>query len=168
MTSDGTPWRPLVHVRDIAQAIVCVLQAPPQVVHKQIFNVGSTAENYQVREIAQIVGDTFPACQLTFGNNDGDNRSYRVNFDKISATLPGFRCRYDARTGASELLSLFQRINLSPETFGFRAFTRLKQLQHLLRAGEIDEDFYWSSGKTTEARDSQSGRAVAGSSASLV
>ena len=77
MTSDGSPWRPLVHVRDIAHAVACTLEAPREVVHCQIFNVGSTTENYQVREIAQIVSDTFPGCKLTFGNSDGDNRSYQ-------------------------------------------------------------------------------------------
>lgn len=150
MTSDGTPWRPLVHVLDIAHAIVCVLEAPRQVVHNEVFNVGATRENYQVREIAQIVADTFPGCKLSLGKSDGDNRSYRVNFDKIHERLPGFECRRDARIGAQELLQLFQRIDMSVDTFDFRAFTRLKQLQHLLRTGQIDDEFYWSSLKRVQ------------------
>jgi nucleoside-diphosphate-sugar epimerase len=145
MTSDGTPWRPLIHVRDICHAVACALEAPRQVVHNQVFNVGSTSENYQVRDIAQIVAETFPGCKLSFGKTDGDNRSYRVNFDKINSDLPGFKCRHSARTGARELFELFQRINMSAETFDFRAYTRLKQLQHLLNTREIDDDFYWSS-----------------------
>jgi nucleoside-diphosphate-sugar epimerase len=145
MTSDGTPWRPLVHVRDIGHAIACVLEAPREIVHNQIFNVGSNAENYRIREIAEIVAETFPDCALTFGSSDGDNRSYRVNFDKIHSVLPGFTCRHNARTGARELCDLFQKIDMSPETFNFRAYTRLKQLQHLLQTEQIDANFYWSS-----------------------
>ncbi len=83
MTSDGTPWRPLVHVLDICEAIICALDAPREVIHNQIFNVGDEKENYQVREIAQIISDTFPECAVTFGSNDCDNRSYRVSFEKI-------------------------------------------------------------------------------------
>jgi nucleoside-diphosphate-sugar epimerase len=144
MTSDGTPWRPLAHVLDIAYAIACAIEAPRQVVHNQVFNVGVTSENYQVRQIAQIVADVFPGCKLTFGTSDGDNRSYRVNFDKIHSTLPGFKCERNAEAGARELLSVFQSISMSAEMFNFRAYTRLKQLQHLLRTGQIDQDFYWS------------------------
>ena len=109
MTSDGTPWRPLVHVRDIAHAIACASETPRDLVHNEIFNVGSTSENYQVREIAQIVADTFPGCALSFGTSDGDNRSYRVCFDKIHSRLPGFDCRYNAAAGANELLDCSDR-----------------------------------------------------------
>lgn len=142
LTSDGSPWRPLVHVRDIAHAVACVLEAPRQIVHSQIFNVGSSAANYRIKEIAEIVADTFPGCALTFGSGDGDNRSYRVNFDKIHSVLPGFSCRHNARTGARELFDLFQKINMSLETFNFRAYNRLKQLQHLLQTEQIDANFY--------------------------
>jgi nucleoside-diphosphate-sugar epimerase len=145
LTSDGTPWRPLVHVRDIAHAIACALEAPREIVHNQIFNVGATAENYQVRDIARIVAHVFPGCEVMFGSSDGDNRSYRVNFDKIHSKLPGFRCRSTAETGARELLGIFQSIRMSAEVFNFRAYTRLKQLEYLLRTAQIDEKFYWSS-----------------------
>ena len=149
MTSDGTPWRPLVHIEDIAYAIACTLKAPREIVHNQVFNVGSTSENYQVREIAEIVADAFTGCKLAFGNSDGDNRSYRVSFDKIHERLPGFKCRRNARTGVRELLELFQRIDMSPETFGFRAYTRLMQLQHLLRTDQLDRNFYWKLAKNS-------------------
>ncbi|MGH7834453.1 MAG: NAD-dependent epimerase/dehydratase family protein [Candidatus Binatia bacterium] len=165
MTSDGTPWRPLVHVLDIAHAIACALEAPRQVIHDQIFNVGATSANYQVREIAQIVAGTFPDCTLTFGKSDGDNRSYRVNFDKINATLPGFKCARDPEMGARELLELFQRIGMTHETFNFRAYTRLKQLQHLIKTRQIDEDFYWLSMKSlTDQNENDCARAPAQSS----
>jgi nucleoside-diphosphate-sugar epimerase len=155
MTSDGTPWRPLAHVLDIGHAIACTVEAPRQIVHNQIFNVGSTAENYQIRDIARIIAETFTGCRVTLGNSDGDNRSYRVNFDKIHSTLPGFKCQRDAATGARELLELFQHINMTSEMFNFRAFTRLKQLQHLLQTKQVDEEFYWSSMRMT-AKHTQS------------
>ncbi len=143
MTSDGTPWRPLVHVLDICDAVAATLDAPREMVHNQVFNVGDNAQNYRVREVAEIVADVFPGCQLSFGSNGADNRSYRVNFDKITSKLPGFRCRRDARMGAQELRDVFKRINLTRETFNFRAFTRLKQLEHLLETTQIDETLCW-------------------------
>jgi hypothetical protein len=105
--------------------------------------VGSTAENYQVREIAEIVAGTFTGCTLSFGKSDGDNRSYRVNFDKIHERLPGFECRWNARLGAQQLFDMFTRIEMSSETFGFRAYTRLQQLEYLLRTRQIDEHLFW-------------------------
>jgi nucleoside-diphosphate-sugar epimerase len=143
MTSDGTPWRPLVHILDICEAITCCLAAPRELVHNQIFNVGENEANYQVRDIAQIVADVFPDCKLTFGTNNGDNRSYRVSFDKIHAKLPGFRCHRDALTGAQQLRDIFERIDMTREMFEFRAFTRLSQLKYLLETMQIDDDFFW-------------------------
>jgi nucleoside-diphosphate-sugar epimerase len=143
MTSDGTPWRPLVHVLDICEAIACCLKAPRDVVHNQIFNVGDNNENYQVKEIAEIVARTFPGCTLTFGAKNGDNRSYRVSFDKIHAKLPGFRCGNNALSGATQLHEIFERIGMTRETFQFRAFTRLRQLEYLIQTGQIDEQFFW-------------------------
>lgn len=143
MTSDGTPWRPLVHVLDICNAIACTLDAPRHLVHNEIFNVGSTSENYQVREIAEIVARTISGCTLKFGSSDGDNRSYRVSFEKIHKRLPGFRCERTAQEGAEGLYAVFEEIKMSRETFNFRAFTRLKQLQYLIRSEQIDERFFW-------------------------
>jgi len=144
LTSDGTPWRPLVHVLDICEAIACTLEAPREAIHNQIFNVGDTAENYRVKEIAEIISNTFPGCALTLGKNDADNRSYRVSFDKIKAHLPGFACRRNAKIGAQQLLEVFERINMSEEIFKFRAYTRLKQLEYLIKTRQIDSKFYWS------------------------
>jgi nucleoside-diphosphate-sugar epimerase len=143
MTSDGSPWRPLVHVLDICNAIARVLEAPRDLVHNQIFNVGNTNSNYRVKEIAAIVAEVFAGCQLSFGQSDPDNRSYRVSFDKINNTLPGFKCEWDAKQGAQQLLKVFQQIDMSKETFEFRGFTRLKQLEYLLRTQQIDEQFFW-------------------------
>lgn len=143
MTSDGTPYRPLVHVEDICRAIACTLEAKRDAVHKQIFNVGTNAENYQIREIADIVAGVFPRCEVSFGQSNGDNRSYCVSFDKIHSRLPGFSCQKNALLGAQELLELFQRIQMTKEIFEFRAFTRLKQLQHLIDTNQINGEFLW-------------------------
>jgi nucleoside-diphosphate-sugar epimerase len=143
MTSDGTPWRPLVHVLDICEAIRCVLEAPREAIHNQIFNVGDSRENYRVKEIAQIIAETVHGCTVTLGTSDGDNRSYRVSFEKIKNRLPEFKCRRDARLGARQLCELFERIGMSCEMFEFRAYTRLRQLEYLLKTGQLDANFYW-------------------------
>jgi nucleoside-diphosphate-sugar epimerase len=143
MTSDGTPWRPLVHVRDICHAITCVLDAPREIVHNQIFNVGNTQENYRVRDIADIIAQTFPGCQLSVGTSGGDNRSYRVSFDKVHTLLPGFKCQHTVASGAEELRELFCRIKMTSDIFHHRSFTRLKQLQHLLQTDQLNADLFW-------------------------
>ncbi len=143
MTSDGTPWRPLVHALDICEAIRLVLTASREAIHNQTFNVGETHHNYRVKEIAEVVAETFAGCKLTFGAPSPDNRSYRVSFDKIRKHLPAFRCSWDARRGARQLHDLFKQIDMPREIFSFRAFTRLKQLEHLLRTQQIDGSFYW-------------------------
>ena len=143
MNSDGSPWRPVVHVEDICKAIACTLAAPVPSVNAQVFNVGQNSDNYRVREIAAIIGDVFPGCEVTTGKASSDNRSYRVSFDKISAGLPGFSCAWNARKGAEELYELFRRIDMSKDIYEFRAFTRLKQLRYLSKTGQIDESFYW-------------------------
>jgi len=143
MTSDGSPWRPVVHVEDICEAIYRSLIAPEDAVRGKVFNVGQTSENYRVRELAQIVAEEFPGCTVSVGSSAGDNRSYRVNFDRIHRELPGFRCRHAARDGARQLRELFERIQMQPETYQFRAFTRLKQLKYLQATHQIDGEFYW-------------------------
>jgi nucleoside-diphosphate-sugar epimerase len=143
MTSDGTPWRPLVHVNDICEAILLALEAPREAVHNQIFNVGSNEQNYRIRDIAEIIAATFPGCVVTYGPKSPDNRSYRVSFDKIRRHLPGFRCRWTAERGAAELRQVFERIGMGKEVFNYRAFTRLQQLKYLLATRQIDQDFYF-------------------------
>jgi len=143
MTSDGTPWRPLIHGLDIARAIIAVLQAPTEAIHNEVFNVGDTSHNYRVREIAETVGNVFPGCRVSFGPPSEDNRSYRVSFEKIRKHLPGFACAWDARHGAEQLRKLFERIDMTKEVFEFRTFTRLKQLEYLIRTRQIDPQFFW-------------------------
>ena len=143
MVSDGSPWRPIVHVEDICQAMACAVEAPRDAINGQIFNVGRTSENYRVREIAECVARQFPGCQITVGKPSGDDRSYRVSFDKIAAKLPGFAPQWTAAQGAEELRQLFERIEFSPEMYAARSFTRLKQLKYLQRTGQVDEDLFW-------------------------
>lgn len=143
MTSDGTPWRPLVHGLDIAAAIRAVLAAPRETVHGQVLNVGSEENNYTVRQIAEIVAGEFPGCEVSFGSPSADNRSYRVAFDKIRDVLPGYACAWDAQKGAAQLREVFERIDLDEATFTGRGHTRLKQVEHLLRTAQVDEQLFW-------------------------
>ncbi len=143
MTSDGTPWRPLVHGLDIAKAIHMTLEAPRDAVHGETLNVGSNENNYTVREIAETVAAEFPGCELSFGDPSADNRSYKVNFDHIREILPGYECDWDATKGAAQLHEVFQRIDLDRETFHGRGHTRLKQLQHLMSTQQVDAELYW-------------------------
>ncbi len=134
-----------MHILDIADAIACVLEAPQEAIHNQIFNVGDSTQNYRVREIAEIVAEVFPDCELSFGSNDADNRSYRVAFEKINTQLPGFRCTRDARTGARQMREVFERIGMTDELFRAPPYTRLKMLQQLIATKQLDDDFFWRS-----------------------
>jgi nucleoside-diphosphate-sugar epimerase len=143
MRSDGTPWRPMVHVLDICQAIACTVEAPRGVVHNEVFNVGASSENYQVREIVDTVAAAIPGCEVSMGSSDGDDRSYRVSFDKIAEQLPGFEAEYTLRDGAEQMVDIYEQIDLTSEVFEFRAFTRLKQLKYLIETGQLDDRFFW-------------------------
>jgi nucleoside-diphosphate-sugar epimerase len=143
MLSDGSPWRPVVHIEDICEAIYRSLIAPEEAVRGKVFNVGRSSENYRVRELAQIVAEEFPGCELSVGPSGGDNRSYRVKFDKIERELPGFQCRHTARDGARELREVFGRIEMAADTYQFRAFTRLKQLKYLQATQQLDPELRW-------------------------
>ena len=144
MTSDGSPWRPLVHGLDIGNGIRAALTAPREAVHDQIFNIGSNEQNYQVREIAETVASVFTGCRLQFGDSGADNRSYKVNFDKATTALPGFACEWNAEKGARQLHEVFSTIALDAETFNGRGHTRLKQLEHLLATKQLDASLYWT------------------------
>ncbi|WP_123028242.1 NAD-dependent epimerase/dehydratase family protein [Mycolicibacterium stellerae] len=143
MTSDGTPWRPLVHGLDIAKAISCALRAPREVAHALVVNVGSDQNNWTVREIAEAVADEFPGCELSFGPPSGDQRSYRVAFAKIREAFPDFDPRWDIAAGARQLHRVFESIAMEPETFYGRGHTRLKQVEYLLKTGQVDDSLFW-------------------------
>ncbi len=143
LTSDGTPWRPLVHIRDIAGAALAALAAPAEAVHGQAFNIGRNSDNYRVREIAEKVQGVFEGSRLSIGTSGGDNRSYRVDFTKAENTLPGFSPKWDLSGGVRECRGVFHEIALDSETFEDRRYTRLKQIRHLLDAGLIGDDLRW-------------------------
>jgi len=143
MTSDGTPWRPLVHVLDVCEAFAAVIEAPIEIIHNQIFNVGNNNGNYTIKQVAEIVAGVFTGCTTSFGNSDGDTRSYRVSFDKITNTLPGFKSTRSVKDGAEDLKKVFESIKMTKEMFSFRAFTRLKALNYLSETKQIDDKFFW-------------------------
>jgi len=143
LESDGTPWRPLVHVRDIAKAIACVLEAPRERVHGRILNVGDTQANYQIRELADVVASVFPGCAVTVGGTSPDTRSYRVAFDRIHETLPAFACEWTPEGGARELLDIFSAVGLDEDDFRSRHYTRLRQIEHLRSSGQVDAQLFW-------------------------
>ncbi len=146
MTSDGSPWRPLVHALDIAKAIRMTLDQPRERVHGAIFNVGSETNNYRVRDIAEIVAAEFPGCELTFGDPSADNRSYRVAFDRIREVLPGYDTDWDAKAGAAQLHRVFESIDMDEATFTGRGHTRLKQIEYLMRTSQVDPQLFWKAG----------------------
>ncbi len=144
MMSDGTPWRPIVHVEDIARAFVATLEAPRDVIHDEAFNVGRSAHNYRIRELGEIVVDTVPGSKLEYAPDAGpDKRSYRVDFTKIETTLPGFEPQWDAQRSAQQLLDGYRAFGLTREHMEGPEFIRLKRLQQRIQAREIDDQLRW-------------------------
>ncbi|MEO8273800.1 MAG: NAD(P)-dependent oxidoreductase [Chloroflexota bacterium] len=139
MQSDGLAWRPLVHIEDIASAVVAVLNAPIARVHDRAFNVGATSENYLIRDVADIVAEAVPGCEVEFaGDASADTRNYRVDCGRIEREL-GFRARWTAREGASELADAFRAAGLTLADFQGPRFQRIAQIRQLLESGRIDE-----------------------------
>jgi nucleoside-diphosphate-sugar epimerase len=145
LKSDGTPWRPLVHIEDISRAVIAVLQAPRETVHNQVFNIGRQVENYRVRELAEIVTDIVPGSRLVYAAGAGpDKRCYRVDFGKVTRLLPAFKPQWDARRGAEQLYQAYQRAGLSWETFNGPRYKRIGHIQKLLKAGQLESTFRWT------------------------
>jgi len=141
LKSDGTPLRPIVHIEDISRAFLAALEAPAEVVFNQAFNVGQTAHNYTIRQIAEIVGEVVPNCRLEIASDAGpDTRSYRVNFDKIARTLPAFKPQWDARKGAEQLYAAYKRHGLTLEEFEGPSFNRIAHVRMLLKNGLLDSE----------------------------
>ncbi len=137
--SDGTPWRPVVHVLDVTRAFRAVLEAPRQAVHDQAFNIGDDKLNHQIRELGEIVTVTVPGSELSFVPDPGaDQRTYKADFAKFRRTFPSFEFRWTAKEGARELYAAFQGIELSYDDFTDKRFTRLKWLRHQLDSGALD------------------------------
>jgi nucleoside-diphosphate-sugar epimerase len=142
--SDGTPWRPLVHVQDIARATDALLRGPREAVHNEPFNIGSDSENYRVSDLASIVQEEAADCVVEYaGDGDPDPRSYRVDFGKFARAFPDFSYAWNARAGARELLDAYAAANLTLDDFEGHRFIRLKQLTRLQNAGALDGDLRW-------------------------
>jgi nucleoside-diphosphate-sugar epimerase len=145
LKSDGTPWRPIVHIEDISRAFIAVLAAPREAVHAEAFNVGRNDQNYRIREIAEIVKETVPGCEIAFAEGAGpDLRNYRADFSKIARVLPSFRPEWDARKGAKQLYDVYQRVGLRLEDFEGPRYRRIDQLKALLASGHLDPDLRWA------------------------
>jgi len=143
--SDGTPWRPLIHIEDISLAFCVILKAPRAVVHNQAFNVGLTEENYQIRDLAEIVRETVPGSRVEYAPDAGpDKRSYRVDFGKIFRILPDFKPRWNARLGAQQLLEAYRRTGLCIEDFEGPRFRRIDQIKQQIQSGRLNENLRWS------------------------
>ena len=143
--SDGTPWRPIVHIRDIIGVILSILEAPLEAIHNETFNVGRTEENYRIRDLAAIVAETVPGCRIEYAPGGGpDKRCYRINCDKIRRVLPNFRPQWDARKGAQELYTSYCAAGLSAAEIDSGRYTRISHIRGLIKAGQLDHSLRWS------------------------
>jgi nucleoside-diphosphate-sugar epimerase len=139
--SDGTPWRPVVHVEDIAHATVAMLEAPEDTIRGQAFNVGRDDENYQVRELAELARQAVGDCEVKFGGSgDPDPRSYRVDFSKFREAFPTAQLTWTAEAGARELVDAYRAAGMTFDDFDGHRFTRLKHLRELRSRGELDAE----------------------------
>jgi nucleoside-diphosphate-sugar epimerase len=139
LKSDGSPWRPITHIEDISRAFAAVVAAPRELVHGEAFNVGRTAENYRMRELAEIVAETVPGCKVEYAADASpDKRCYRVNCDKIARVLTAFKPQWDARKGAKELYETYKRVGLTLDEFEGPKFQRIGHIRKLIDEGIID------------------------------
>ena len=142
--SDGSPWRPIVHVEDICRAFLAVLETPRKAIHDQAFNVGRTDENYRVSELAEIVRQTVPGCRIEYAAGGGpDKRCYRVDCSKIARRVPGFRPRWDVRRGVQQLYKACRSSDLTADDLGGQRYFRLQTLRGLLDGGLLDSALRW-------------------------
>jgi nucleoside-diphosphate-sugar epimerase len=145
--SDGTPWRPIVHIEDISRAFLAVLEAPAGLVHNQAFNVGRNEDNYRVRELAEIVKQTVPGTEIEYAEGAGpDKRCYRVDCSRIQRVLPSFKPVWNARRGAQELYDTYKSIGLSVDDFEGVRYKRIAHIRALIEEGVIDGSLRWKGG----------------------
>jgi nucleoside-diphosphate-sugar epimerase len=147
--SDGTPWRPIVHIRDITAAIIAVLEAPLELIHNEVFNVGRTEENYRISQLAGIVSEVVPGCRVEYAVGGGpDKRCYRISCDKIARVLPSFKPQWTAKKGAQELYDAYRAAGLTFEDLDKGRYFRLNHLRRLAASGKLDPSMRWAnSGK---------------------
>ncbi len=152
--SDGTPWRPIVHIEDISRAALTVLDAPRELIHNEAFNVGRSDENYRIRDLAEIVRETVPGCRVEYAPDASpDKRSYRVDFGKFARTFPSFKPRWSARQGAADLYAAYKRVGLKLEEFEGPKYKRIDHIKHLLHTGRLDANLRWVERPATPASD---------------
>ncbi len=146
LKSDGSPWRPIVHIEDISRAFLAVLSVPRERVHAQAFNVGKNDQNYRIRDIAQIVKETVPGCEIAFADDAGpDKRNYRADFSKVARALPEFQPQWDARKGAKQLYDAYKAIGLVLADFEGPRYRRIDQIKQLMASGNLGADLRWLS-----------------------
>lgn len=144
LKSDGTPWRPVVHIEDMALAFVAALHAPRELIHNEAFNVGRPEENYRIRELAEIVAEVVPNSRVEFAEGASpDKRNYRVDSSKIARTLPEYKPQWTARRGAQQLYEAYQRIGLQVEEFEGPRYRRIDHIKMLIAEGRLDERLRW-------------------------
>ena len=144
LKSDGSPWRPIVHVEDISRAYIAALHAPRELVFNEAFNVGTTTENYQMREIAQIVKEVVPGCEIGFAPDAGpDTRNYRVDCSKIALTLHEFKPQWTARRGIEQLYEEYKKVGLTLDEFEGPKFKRIAHVKQLIDEQKLDENLRW-------------------------
>jgi len=152
MKSDGTPWRPIVHVEDIARAYGSILNAPRELIHNEAFNIGATSENYQIRDLAEIVKDIVPNCRIEYAPDASpDLRCYRVDCTKIAKTLHGFKPQWTARRGAEQLYLTYNNVGLTIEDFEGEKFKRISHITKLIADGMLDASLRPRSAQKTAA-----------------
>jgi len=150
LKSDGTPWRPLIHIEDISRAFIAALEAPRDVVHNQAFNVGQSGENYRISELAKIVAEIVPGCVIEYAPGAGpDKRSYQVDCSKISELIPEFKPQWNVRLGVRELYEAYQKVGLQPEEFEGPKYKRIAHIEYLLSVNKLDETLRWKVEETT-------------------
>lgn len=141
LQSDGTPWRPLVHIEDISRAVLATLQAPRELVHDEAFNVGRTEDNVQVRDVAELVRDALPGATISLAKDAGpDLRNYRVDFSKLAATFPDLHLRWNVEAGIQQLVAAYREHGFSYHDFASSRFVRIRRIRELQEAGLIDEN----------------------------
>lgn len=142
--SDGTPWRPLIHVEDIANAFLAFIKTPENVINKKSYNIGQNSENFQIKDIAELIKKIKPNCKIIYtGEHNSDSRSYKVSFDKIKNELPYFKPNWNLEKGIENLFSEFENYKLDKKKFLGRYFIRVKQLNYLIKNKKIDNNLYW-------------------------
>jgi len=140
LQSDGTPWRPLVHIEDISRAFLAMLEAPRELVHNEAFNVGRAVDNVQIRQVAEMVRDAVPGSTVTLAEGAGpDLRNYRVDFSKLDDTFPGLKLRWSVREGIEELAGAYAKYSMTLDDFNSSRYVRLRRIRELLTAGTVDE-----------------------------